>query len=207
VSAQEVERRRLERDLHDGAQQEIVALMAKLRLARNRLSRGDQVGLDELLDEVQADARSLLEELRELAHGIRPPVLADRGLVGAIEARAARLPIDVAIAADPALRAARYDDDVEGAAWFAVSELCANALKHSGASRLVITVEEARGRLHVTVTDDGCGIPQQRTETGLRGLRDRLEALDGRLRVTGRPGEGTQVGVSLPARRRIAADA
>jgi signal transduction histidine kinase len=97
VQAQEVERRRLERDLHDGAQQEIVALMAKLRLARNRLSRGHQDGLEDLLEEVQGDARGLLEELRELAHGIRPPVLADRGLVGAVESRAARLPLDVEI--------------------------------------------------------------------------------------------------------------
>ena len=205
VQAQEVERRRLERDLHDGAQQEIVALMAKLRLARNRLGRGDQDGLDDLLDELQGDARGLLDDLRELAHGIRPPVLADRGLVGAIEARASRLPLDVAIEASPAVRDARYDDAVEGAAWFAVSELCANALKHSGAQQLVISLAEQDQQLLLRVSDNGCGIPVQRAAEGLRGLRDRVEALGGRLEVSGTPGAGTAVRVLLPARRRVEA--
>jgi signal transduction histidine kinase len=96
---------------------------------------------------------------------------------------------------------------VEGAAWFAVSELCANALKHSGAERLVITIREAGGRLQVTVADDGCGIPAQRAADGLRGLRDRVEALDGRLSVCSSAGTGTSVVVDLPARRARTVDA
>ncbi len=206
VTAAESERRRLERDLHDGAQQEIVALLAKLRLARNRLARGDG-DLDGVLEEVSGDAQGLLEELRELAHGIRPPVLADRGLVGALEARAARLPVDVEILADPAVAASRYDDDVEGAAWFAASELCTNALKHSGASRLRLSLGEEGGVLRLVVGDDGTGLPAAADGSGLRGLRDRVEALGGRLHVDSRPGGGTSVAVELPARRRGAVDA
>ncbi len=206
VSAQETERRRLERDLHDGAQQEIVALMAKLRMAQNRLARGQSDDLGDLLGELQGDARSLLDDLRELAHGIRPPVLSDRGLVGAIEARATRLPLDVSIEAPADVAAARYADDVEGAAWFAVSEACANALKHSGADRLVITLSETHGTLRVTVTDDGCGIPAQTATTGLRNLRDRLEAVGGDLSVSSGPEGGTVLRAILPARRRAGAD-
>ena len=200
VSAQDAERQRLERDLHDGAQQEIVVLMAKLRMARNRLARGEQRELGDLLEELQGDARTLLEDLRELAHGIRPPVLADRGLVGAIEARAARLPLEVAIEATPEVATARFADEVEGAAWFVVSEACANALKHSGAARLVISLHVANGQLVLRVTDDGCGIGPAAAATGLRPLRDRVNALGGTLAATGRPGLGTVVEASLPAR-------
>ena len=205
VSAQDVERQRLERDLHDGAKQEIVALMAKLRMARNRLARGEESGLGELLEELQGDARTVLDDLRELAHGIRPPVLSDQGLVRAIEARAARLPLDVTIEAEPAMAGTRFADEVEGAAWFVVSEACANALKHSGAARLVISLRTAGGRLVLRVDDDGCGIAAAAAAVGLRPLRDRVAALGGTLAVTGRPGSGTTVEAVLPARARTPA--
>ncbi len=160
-----------------------------------------------MLAELQGDARTLLDELRELAHGIRPPVLADRGLVGAIEARAARLPLEVTIKAAPEVAEARYADEVEGAAWFVVSEACANALKHSGATRLAISLTLQGGRLVVRITDDGCGIPAVAAATGLRPLRDRVDALGGTLTTTGRPGQGTTVAAELPARTRSAVDA
>ena len=200
VRAQDVERRRLERDLHDGAQQEIVAVLAKLQMARNRLRRGEADGVDSLLEEAKADVVDLLAELRELAHGIRPAVLADRGLVQAIEARAGRLPVPVTVDASAEVRARRYADQIEGAAWFALSEAIANALKHAGATELTVTLNAREGRLCLAVADDGHGFdPGTGTCTGLANLRDRLEALGGRLTVASRPGTGTTVNVDLPA--------
>ncbi|MDQ6650595.1 MAG: histidine kinase, partial [Actinomycetota bacterium] len=213
VTAQDDERRRLERDLHDGAQQQIVAVMAKLRMVRNRLARAEvpeAPGVSELLAELQDDTRLLLDELRELAHGIRPPVLADRGLVEALETRAARLPLSVQIQADEAARTARYADDIEGCAWFAVNEAIANAIKHADAAAVVIAVDELDDRLLVVVADDGVGFAAAdptavRRGRGLANLQDRVEALDGRLAVTSRPGAGTRISIELPAQRAVPA--
>jgi len=202
VQAQHAERRRIERDIHDGVQQEIVALMASLRLARNQLRRDPAVA-DAMLAELQEEARQTLEDIRDLAQGIHPAVLADRGLVEAIESRASRLPIGVAIEADAALRGARYAEDSEGAAFFLVSEGLANVLKHAAASRASVRLAEAEGRLQVEVSDDGVGfVPAEATGSGLTGLRDRIEAVGGVLVVTAGPGEGSSLRATLPARTR-----
>ena len=130
IAAQDAERRRIERDLHDGIQQEVVALIAGLRLARNRLSR-DQLTAAELTD-LQDQAREMLRDLRELAHGIHPPVLSDNGLVAALESRVTRFPISVQILADDELRAERFSEDVEGTAYFVACESLTNVAKHAG---------------------------------------------------------------------------
>jgi signal transduction histidine kinase len=130
VQAQDAERQRIQRDLHDGVQQDLVVLTAKLALARERLRRGDPRA-DEPLAELQRDLGGLLGQLREFAHAIHPPVLADQGLLEAIEAQAARLPLEVIIEADPALRGVRYPEHIETATWFVVSEALTNAVKHA----------------------------------------------------------------------------
>jgi DNA-binding NarL/FixJ family response regulator/signal transduction histidine kinase len=147
VAAQDVARRRIERNIHDGVQQQLVALMTTLRLARNRLGR-DPATAGDVLAEAQEEARRTLDELRELAHGIHPPVLSDRGIVAAVEARAARLPVGVVVEADEALRETRYPNEIEAAAYFLVSEGLANALKHAEAGRIEV---------RPTTTASGCG--------------------------------------------------
>src|SRR5438270_7963331 len=132
VQAEEATRRRIERDIHDGIQQQLVALLAKLRLARNQVSRGSDQAAATTLAELQEDTRQALDDLRELARGIHPPVLSDRGLLEAIEARVARLPIEVRIESDGLARGMRLPEAVEGTAYFLACEGLANTLKYSG---------------------------------------------------------------------------
>lgn len=139
VMAQEAERRRVERNIHDGAQQELVAMIAKLRIARELVGR-DGAGAVDTLEELQRDAQAALRGIRELAQGIQPSVLGDEGLVAAIEDRTARLPLEVSILADQATRAGRFPNSIEGAAFFVVSEALANVLKHAGATRATVAV-------------------------------------------------------------------
>ena len=198
VAAQAAERQRIERNIHDGAQQQVVALIMKLRLARNQLARGDR-SADEALDELHADARELLADLRELAHGIHPPLLSDRGLVAAVQARADRLPLDIAVHAESGLRERRLDTDVEGAAYFVVCEALTNMVKHSAADAAGIHLSTVDGKLVVLVHDNGIGLPDGQTNGhGLTNLRDRVETLGGRLMVDGTPGGGTSLHVELP---------
>lgn len=199
VAAQDSERRRIERNIHDGAQQHVVALIMKLRLARNQVGRGDR-SADEVLDELQGDARDLLADLRELAHGIHPPVLSDQGLLVAVQARADRLPLDVRVHADAALQDGRLDADVEGAAYFVICEALTNVVKHAGAHTAGIDLSTKDGRLSVRVRDDGVGLNGNGTGdgVGLTNLRDRVEALGGRLTVHSEPGGGTSVHADLP---------
>jgi signal transduction histidine kinase len=197
VAAQDTERRRIERDIHDGVQQEVVALIAKLRLARNRLGRGETA--DELLAELQSDVGELLTDLRELAHGIHPPVLSDGGLVAAIEARADRLPLEVTVRADDALRVRRLDAEVEAAVYFVICEALTNVVKHANANEALVSISAVNGHLSLLVRDDGKGREAAvGNGQGLTNLRDRVEALGGRFRVDGRPGEGTSVSADLP---------
>lgn len=198
VAAQDTERRRIERNIHDGAQQHVVALMMKLRLARNQVGRGDRSS-DEVFDELRSDARELLTDLRELAHGIHPPVLSDQGLVAAVEARADRLPLEVRVHADAALRARRLGAEVEGAAYFVICEALTNVVKHSSARTAGIDLSTQDGQLTVVVHDDGVGlVPNGTNGHGLTNLRDRVEALGGRLRVDSQPNSGTSVRAELP---------
>ena len=154
VSAGDAERRRIERNIHDGVQQEPVALIANLRLARNQRGREPAVA-DRTLAGLQGEAGHLLEDLRELARGIRPSLLSDHGLLEAIEARAGRMPIAVCVQSDAATRGARFDDEIEAAAYFVASEALANVLKHSGANRATVGVGYCAGSLELDVSDDG----------------------------------------------------
>ncbi len=207
VQAEEAERRRIERNIHDGVQQEIVALIVKLRLARNQLRRDPEV-TDATLSELQEEARQALTDLRELARGIHPAVLSDRGLVEAIEARVARLPLGITIESDRALRGRRYAEEIEGAAYFLVCEGLANVLKHACARHATVRLSEddgtrprGVGHLLIEVIDDGKGFsPNGTSGSGLRGLTDRSEALGGSLQIVSRPGTGTRLVAHLPNR-------
>ena len=199
LSAQDAERRRIERDLHDGAQQQVVALITKLRLARNQVERNESPA--PLLAEMQADVRELLTELRELAHGIHPPVLSDNGLVAAVEARAGRLPVPVVVRAAETLRRQRFPEDVEGAAYFVVCEALTNVLKHADASGTEIELAATGEVLSIDVSDDGAGFGVPGRGTGLTNSRDRVEALGGRLGIDSRPGAGTRLHAELPFTR------
>ncbi|WP_344973662.1 sensor histidine kinase [Streptosporangium fragile] len=194
VNAQEVERRRIERNIHDGVQQQLVALIAGLELARATGGGADSLAL------LREQARQTLTDLRELAAGIHPSVLAQGGLAEAVEERCSRLPVATTVIVDPGLRSRRFRDEIEGALYFTVSEAVANALKHAAASRIEVRLTEADGRLRVAVSDDGRGFaPAATVRGGLGPLADRLAALGGGLDVASAPGAGTRVRAWVPA--------
>jgi signal transduction histidine kinase len=197
IAAQDAERRRIERDLHDGIQQEVVALIAGLRLARNRLSR-DQLTAEELT-ELQDQAREMLRDLRELAHGIHPPVLSDNGLVAALESRVTRFPLTVEIVADDGLRAERFSEDVEGTAYFVACESLTNVAKHAGTDDARVRLSRFYNLLCLAVDDSGRGFqPNGARSGGLANIRDRVEALHGRLTIESQVGAGTSIRAELP---------
>ncbi|MEU1374158.1 GAF domain-containing sensor histidine kinase [Streptomyces triculaminicus] len=201
VQAQDSERRRIERRLHDGIQQDLVALVAKLRLARNRLGRGGDI--DAVLTEVQDDAYRVIDELREVAHGIHPPVLTDQGLVAAVTSRARRMPIPVTVRIEKSLDRVRFALDIEESAFYLVSEALTNVLKHAEATHVTIRITRAGGWLVVEVSDDGVGFPTGTTRgLGLTGMRDRIEAVGGDLWITSRSGGGTTIRTRLAERVR-----
>jgi signal transduction histidine kinase len=198
VQAQDAERRRIERNIHDGVQQEIVALMARARLARNQLARDPGLAAA-TLSQLQAEAGLILEGIRELAQGIHPTVLSDRGLVAAVEDRAQRMPIDVRVTVEPQLRHRRFAAEIEAAAYFVVSEGLANVLKHARAGRAEVSLSAPNGRLQVEVVDDGTGFEGAGASgSGLSNLADRVAALSGELIVDSRPERGTRLAASLP---------
>src|SRR5690242_6904976 len=198
VHAEAAGRRQLERDIHDGVQQELVAVLARLGLARNQLRRDKQLA-ETTLKEVLADGRRALESLQELVRGIHPPVLTDRGLLDAVRERAARLPITAEVSSDGLPPEARFGADVEGAAYFFVCEALGNVLKHARATRAVVCLHAEQGHLAVEVRDDGQGfaVPAA-AQSGLRGLRDRIEALGGSMEISSTTGAGTTVSAWLP---------
>jgi signal transduction histidine kinase len=191
------ERRRLERDLHDGAQQRLVSLSLQLSLIDQQLGRGreDLGSARELLGAARTEARAALEDLRELARGIHPAVLTDRGLAAALEALADRAPVPVEVAGLPA---ERLPGAVEAAAYFVVAESLTNVAKYSHASHAEVRVGRENGFALVEVRDDGVGGADPSAGSGLRGLADRLEALDGRLEIESTPGQGTSVRARIP---------
>ena len=192
IEAEEAGRRRIQRDIHDGIQQDLVALIAHLGLAEAQCGRVPDV-VPEALRELRSEAARALTELRDLASGIHPSVLGDRGIVEAIEARAARLPIGVTILADN-LRGRRFPAVVESAVYFVVCEALVNAVKHSRADDVVVRLQCRGPVLELEVCDDGVGFAADEvTGTGLAGLSDRLEALNGSLVVESRPGGGTRL--------------
>jgi signal transduction histidine kinase len=189
------ERRRLERDLHDGAQQRLVALSLQLGLAKRRLQEGEGAAAGAMLDAARDELARALEELRELARGIHPAVLTDRGLEPALEALAERAPLPVSLDQMPA---ERLPAPVEAAAYFVVAEALTNVVKYAEASTAAVRIRRNGSYAVVEVRDDGVGGADPTIGTGLRGLADRLAALDGRLEVHSPPGEGTTVRAEVP---------
>ncbi len=192
VVAQAAELRRIERDLHDGAQARLVALT--LQLGRAELRVQDQPDVRRLIHDAQHEAHQAIEELRDLARGIVPPLLADRGLVAAVESLAARYGQGTSVTAD--VRRG-LTPAVESAAYFVIAEALTNTAKHAGAQRSWVELTEERRGLTVVVGDDGCG-GADRQGSGLVGLRARVEALDGSLELASPEGGGTVVEVRLP---------
>jgi signal transduction histidine kinase len=197
VEAGDAARRRLERDLHDGAQQQLVALAIDLRILRSRLA-GPAGPAVELIDEIDAKLATALAELRELARGIHPAILSDRGLEPALDALAARAPLPVHC--DVAL-AGRPPGPVEAAAYFVVAEALTNVAKYAGAAAANVRAFQDDGDVVVVeVADDGIGGADPGRGSGLRGLGDRVGALDGTLTVESPPGGGTIVRARIPLR-------
>jgi signal transduction histidine kinase len=193
VAAGDEERRKLERNLHDGAQQRLVSLSLSLRLAQGRI-RSDPAGAEDLLEASREELAQALEELRELARGIHPAVLTDRGLEAALEALAARSPLPVEIKG----ASCELPAPVEAAAYYVVSEALANVTKYAQASAVEVTVERMNGVAVVEVADDGVGGADPVRGSGLRGLADRVAALSGELDVASPPGAGTRVRAEIP---------
>ena len=191
VAAADQARRRIERDLHDGAQQRLVSLALKLRAAQAAVPPE----LGGHLDEAVAEAAGALAELTEIARGIHPAVLAERGLAPALKTLARRSPIPV----DLQVRAGeRLPEPVEVSAYYVVAEALTNAAKHSGASAVSVEVEVAGEVLRVAVRDDGAGGADLARGTGLAGLKDRVDALGGRILLDSRPGAGTSLQAEFP---------
>jgi signal transduction histidine kinase len=194
IEAADSERRRIERDLHDGAQQRLVALALTLRMAEKRAAAGDEQA-GELLRQAGDEAGLALKELRDLARGIHPAILTNRGLSAALDDLAGRASVPVDVVEAPS---ERLPDQVEAAAYFVVSECLANISKHAQATAATVSVTPRDGRLVVTVSDDGVGGAALDGGSGLQGLQDRVGALDGTLAVQSTAGEGTQVRATIP---------
>jgi signal transduction histidine kinase len=196
VKAQDEERRRLERNIHDGAQQQLVALSVKLTLVR-AMSRKDPARADAMLEELQGEAQDAMENLRDLARGIYPPLLADHGLVPALEAQARKAAISVQIESDGI---SRYPQEAEAAIYFCTLEALQNVAKYAQATRALVRLREEDRTLVFEVSDDGVGFdPAARGYgTGLQGMADRLAALGGAISVSSTPGQGTTVTGRVP---------
>jgi signal transduction histidine kinase len=191
VTAQDQERRRLERNIHDGAQQQLVALTIKARLAEQMIDR-DPAKARDLVAQIGTETTGTLEDLRDLARGIYPPLLADKGLAAALEAQGRKAAVPVAVKADGV---GRLDRDVEAGVYFCVLEALNNVAKYAGASHVDVRLWWQYGEVVFEVSDDGVGFDRAARGygTGLRGMADRLEALGGTLEVQSAPGAGTQI--------------
>jgi signal transduction histidine kinase len=198
------ERRRIERDLHDGTQQDLIALLSRVELARTVLG----VSVDEAartLDELRADVARAITSLRRTVQGIHPPVLTDQGLVAAVMTRVSELPMAVDIHVCDDLRARRFPLQVEASAYYVIVESLTNVLKYSGVRTAAVHLRLDGDTLLVSVSDAGRGGAAPAAGTGLAGLADRLAAVDGDLEVISVPGQGTQVQARLPARADVTA--
>jgi signal transduction histidine kinase len=195
VAAQDEERRRLERDLHDGAQQRLVTLALALGEARSHVAEGSDPSLRSALDTASDEVGAALAELRELAIGIHPAILTRAGLVAAVRSLSERAPLPVVVeAAD----IGRLSPSVEAAAYFVVSEALTNVAKHAHASEAKIRLARNANDLRIEVADDGVGGADDRYGSGLRGLADRVRAVDGRLTVESPAEKGTRLVVEIP---------
>jgi signal transduction histidine kinase len=194
VTAADQERQRIERDIHDGAQQRLVALGLQLRSAQRRIGDSSDPQVDRLLSAAVDELKVAVEELRELARGVHPAILTEDGLAAALESLVSRTPFPVELKADEG----RLPSQVEATAYFLACEALANSVKHSEASRATIRAERHNGLLVVEVEDDGIGGANASNGSGLRGLADRVEALGGSLRVESPAGGGTRVVGEIP---------
>jgi signal transduction histidine kinase len=196
VEAQDAERRKIERDLHDGAQQQLVALAIQIGLLEESADDPDQVRA--LAPDLKAAARAALEDLRDLARGIYPPLLAEQGLVRALRAQAARAPVPVQVEADGV---GRYPPDTESTVYFCALEALQNVAKHAGASLATVRICGTAGGLEFSISDDGAGFDAARTRhgSGLEGMLDRLAARGGTIQVRSQPGHGATITGRLPA--------
>jgi signal transduction histidine kinase len=196
VAAGDAERQRVERDLHDGAQQRLVSVALALRLAQARLGEGADASVRTTLQQAADEAKAALAELRELARGIHPQILTEAGLPAAVESLAARSVVDVTVDVGPGQR---YPAAVEAAAYFVVSEALANVAKYAGASRAHVRTAWRNDELTVEISDDGVGGADPLSGSGLRGLADRLSVIDGTLEVISPNGGGTRLLARIPA--------
>jgi signal transduction histidine kinase len=196
VAAQDNERRKIERNLHDGAQQQLVALAVQLRLLEQ--SAGSDPERDrQLAARLGSQANAALEDLRDLARGIYPPLLADKGLPAALEAQSRKAAVHTTVEADGV---GRYAQEIESAVYFCVLEALNNVAKYAGATRATITLAQADGHLTFEVGDDGAGfeVDRARGGTGIQGMADRLDAIGGSLTIRSVPGKGSTVGGRVP---------
>jgi signal transduction histidine kinase len=193
IAAADAERRRLERDLHDGAQQRLVALSMQLGLAKRKLAKGEDVG--DLVGSADAEAKAAIDELRDLARGLHPAVLTDRGLAPALRDVATRSAVPVVLGDLPE---ERLPGPVEAAAYFTVSEALTNVAKYAQAEEVRVDVAVRDGVLAIAVADDGIGGAEPRSGSGLRGLADRLGAVGGELELDSPPGHGTTLRARIP---------
>ena len=198
IDAADEERRRIERDLHDGAQQRMVAVAVTLGLAQAQFE-SDPGQARELIAQAREEAQLAVKELRELARGIHPALLSDRGLGAALEALAARAPVPVDVVGVPEQPLA---PQIEACAYFVTAEALTNVAKYAHAQEATVELSLVNGSLRLEVRDDGVGGADLDAGTGLRGLRDRVDALDGRFDVESPLGAGTTVTVEMPLDRR-----
>jgi signal transduction histidine kinase len=200
VAAQDLERRRIERNIHDGAQQQLVALAVKLKLADTLVGR-DEEGAHAMLADLQTETNQALEDLRDLARGIYPPLLADKGLGAALESQGRKSAVPVSVETDGI---GRYPQETEAAVYFSCLEALQNVAKYAGATTATVRLAQANGDLTFEVSDDGIGFDPAAAShgSGLQGIADRLAALGGELEVRSAPGSGATVAGRLPVARR-----
>ncbi|OZE90109.1 hypothetical protein CH298_10790 [Rhodococcoides fascians] len=199
VDAADAERRRIERDLHDGAQQRLVSVAMSLGQAKSRASATDDVVLKGLLDDAHREAKNAIGEIRTLTRGLHPPILTDRGLDAALSSVAALSTVPVTIDIDPALTGERrLNATAESTVYFVVSEALTNVGKHAHAGNVQVDVARGESSVAVSVVDDGCGGAHLEPGGGLAGLADRLSGIDGTLTVTSPSGGPTRVEVTIP---------
>ena len=191
VAAQDERAKKLERDIHDGAQQQLVALAVKERLAESLVGKDDE-RLRNMLRQLRTETESAMQNLRDLARGIFPPLLADKGLTAALESHVRTSVVPVTVEADGV---GRYAREVEAAVYFSVLEALQNVSKYSAADRAIVTLRQPDGLLSFEVTDDGRGfdLGTVASGSGLRGMTDRVEAVGGQLLIESSPGQGTRV--------------
>jgi signal transduction histidine kinase len=195
VEAQDAERRKIERNLHDGAQQQLVALSIQLGLLEESAEGPDSVR--QLAPQLKSAVRAALDDLRDLARGIYPPLLAEQGLAAALRGQVRKAPLPVLVEADGV---GRYPQDTESTVYFCALEALQNVAKYAGAAQATVGLSCVNGGLQVRVTDDGAGFDPAATHrgTGLQGMADRLAALGGSLHIHSQPGHGTTVQGWLP---------